>query len=462
MPERHQFSMPDIGEGLTEAEIVSWRVAEGDTVAMNDVIVEVETAKSIVELPSPRAGTVVAIHYPEGATVEVGQPIVTIGDIGPSDSEAPTATAPGVAEPSRAAPRPGATALNRGVPGKDTLGTDTPSHGRAENDDERHTVLVGYGPTRAKVARRPRHVSAADEMPPPSCNNPNQRAYAPPAVRKMARELGIDLRGVPASGTRGQITRLDLKHATQQPVNHPTNANGATTNAAHTRIPIRGVRKHTAEAMVGSAFSAPHVTEWTTVDMTRSLKLLANLRSDVGFAGIRLTPLVLVMRAALLALGRHPGANAKWDAEANEIIQFRDVNLGIAAATPRGLLVPNIRAAQTLTTRELANALNDLIVEAREGKTQPDRVKNGTFTITNIGVFGVDGGTPILNPGEAAILCMGRIREQPWAHKGRVRLRRTTTLALSFDHRLIDGELGSRLLADIARVLENPAISLAW
>jgi pyruvate dehydrogenase E2 component (dihydrolipoamide acetyltransferase) len=222
------------------------------------------------------------------------------------------------------------------------------------------------------------------------------------------------------------------------------------------RTPIRGVRKHTAEAMVSSAFTAPHVTEWVTVDMTRSLKLLKRARAEAAFEGVRLTPLCLVVKAALTAIARHPGINAKWDAEAGEIVQYPDVNLGIAAATPRGLIVPNIAAAQRLSLRETALALTDLIGQARDGKTPPERMRNGTFTITNIGVFGIDGGTPILNPGEAAILCLGQVRRTPWEHKGRIRLRDTTTLALSFDHRLVDGELGSLVLRDIARFLERP------
>jgi pyruvate dehydrogenase E2 component (dihydrolipoamide acetyltransferase) len=214
--------------------------------------------------------------------------------------------------------------------------------------------------------------------------------------------------------------------------------------------------------MVASAFTAPHVTEWVTVDVTRTLKLLDRLRADPEFAGLRLSPLVLVMRAALLAVGRHPDVNAKWDAEHHEIVRFGEVNLGIAAATPRGLIVPNIRSAQRMSLRQLAAALAELVAEARAGTTQPARMRDGTFTITNIGVFGVDGGTPILNPGEAAILCVGQIRRQPWEHKGHVRLRHVTTLALSFDHRLVDGELGSRLLAQVARLLEQPDLALAW
>ncbi|MFE6155975.1 dihydrolipoamide acetyltransferase family protein [Streptomyces sp. NPDC057889] len=257
-----------------------------------------------------------------------------------------------------------------------------------------------------------------------------------------------------ATGRSGRITREDIHHLVEQRAAAP-NTPGVPRDDVK-RTPIRGVRKHIAEAMVESAFTAPHATEWVTVDVTRSLKLLESARADKAFAGVRLTPLCLVIKAALTAIARHPEINAKWDAAAGEILQYSDINLGIAAATPRGLIVPNIAAAQRLSLREIALALTDLIDQARAGRTPPERMRNGTFTITNIGVFGIDGGTPILNPGEAALLCFGQVRRTPWEHKGRVRLRDTTTLAMSFDHRLVDGELGSLVLRDIARFLERP------
>jgi 2-oxoisovalerate dehydrogenase E2 component (dihydrolipoyl transacylase) len=212
--------------------------------------------------------------------------------------------------------------------------------------------------------------------------------------------------------------------------------------------------------MVASAFSAPHVTEWVTIDVTDILTLLEQLRDDRAFAGVRLTPLVLIVRATLSALAAHPDINSKWDAAAGEIVRYRDVNLGIAAATPRGLLVPNIKRANKLGTRELCDALDDLIIQARAGKTQPEAMAKGTFTITNIGVFGIDGGTPILNPGEAGILCVGQIARRPWEHQGEIKLRSVCTLSLSFDHRLVDGKLGSEVLAHIARLLTQPSFAL--
>jgi 2-oxoisovalerate dehydrogenase E2 component (dihydrolipoyl transacylase) len=419
MAEAHQFTLPDVGEGLTEAEIVKWHVQPGDTVAVNDALVEVETAKSLVELPSPYAGVIAKLHAAEGESVEVGAVVVSFGAEAAASDQLP-------------------------LPRADE-----------EPVEERLPVLVGYGPSRAKVARRPRkpgyRVSANRPAPPKVPDKP----YATPPVRIRARELGVDLAVVTPTGPLGQITRSDIEAAAGQ-VAHVVEAG----EPAETRIPVKGVRKATAEAMVSSAFTAPHVTEWVTVDVTESLALLDQLRAEKSFAGARLTPLVLIVRATLSALRAHPEMNAKWDAGAGEILRYRDVNLGIAAATPRGLLVPNIKAAQKLGTRELCDALSELITQARDGKTPPEAMAQGTFTITNIGVFGVDGGTPILNPGEAGILCVGQIARRPWEHQGEIKLRSVCTLSLSFDHRLVDGQLGSEVLAHAACLLAQPSLAL--
>jgi len=430
MAEPRRFTLPDVGEGLTEAEIVTWHVKAGDTVAVNDLLVEVETAKSLVELPSPEAGVIARLHAAEGDTVPVGAVIVSFGsdtndpDDDPDDPPAPPS--PGVQAPEAPAV-----------------------------EEERQSVLVGYGPSRATVARRPRKPGAAAELPAEPVPA-GGRPHATPPVRLRARELGVDLVTVRPTGAHGRITRGDVEAAARVAPGETT----ATTATTETRTAIKGVRKATAEAMVSSAFTAPHVTEWVTVDVTDSLALLDQLRAERGFAGVRLTPLLLVLRATLSALRAHPEMNAKWDAAAGEIVQYGDVNLGIAAATPRGLLVPNIKAAQRLSTRELADALGELVAEAREGKTPPARMAKGTFTITNIGVFGVDGGTPILNPGEAGILCVGRIVRRPWEHRGEIALRSVCTLSLSFDHRLVDGKLGSEVLAHIGRLLSQPSLAL--
>ncbi len=311
------------------------------------------------------------------------------------------------------------------------------------------------------------------------------RPLAKPPVRKLAKDLGVDLWSVRPSGPDGIITRADVQAAAAAAVPEvqapapaapapqaapaaplPATAGAApavvSDGARETRIPVKGVRKATAAAMVGSAFTAPHVTEFVTVDVTRTMKLVQELKQDPDMAGLRVNPLLLVAKALLVAIRRNPGINASWDEANQEIVEKHYVNLGIAAATPRGLIVPNIKDAHAKTLPELAGALGDLVATAREGRTSPADMQGGTVTITNVGVFGVDTGTPILNPGEAAILAFGAVKLQPWVHKGKVKPRQVTTLALSFDHRLVDGELGSKVLADIAAVLEQPRRLVTW
>jgi pyruvate dehydrogenase E2 component (dihydrolipoamide acetyltransferase) len=406
----HEFRLPDVGEGLEEAEIVTWRVAVGDTVTHNQVLVEIETAKSLVELPSPFEGTVTALLVPEGKTIPVGTPIIAIGDAAAQRAE--------VEPQEEAEPAP--------------------------------LVLVGYGPAAEGGSTRRRRKAAPEPTPAPTAAGPTR---AKPPVRKLAKDLGVDLATVPASGPAGTITREDVRRAAQPAAARTAEPTG---NELTTRIPVKGVRKATAAAMVGSAFTAPHVTEFMTVDVTRSVKLVEKLKADRAFEGTRVTMLLLAARALLAAVRDHPDINASWDETANEIVVHHRVNLGIAAATPRGLMVPNIKDAGSLPLPRLAGALTDLVRTAREGRSTPEDMSRGTITITNIGVFGVDAGTPILNPGEAAILCLGAVRRTPWEHKGEVALRWTTQLALSFDHRLVDGELGSKVLARVGRILENP------
>ncbi len=431
------FVLPDVGEGLTEAEIVQWRVAPGDTVAVNDVIVEIETAKSLVELPSPYSGTVGELLASEGSTVEVGAPIITIG--------AADAGTPAPAEPVS-------------VP---------------EPSDPGGAVLVGYGTggavssRRRKPAERPVKASVG--------------VVAKPPIRKLARDLGVDLSAVTPSGPAGEVTRDDVvKHAEQASVfrNIETPAWGAVreetipvaappapapvADAREESIPVRGVRKATANAMTSSAYSAPHVSVWVDVDASRTMELVKRLKASPDFADVKISPLLIMARAVIWALRRTPMINAAWvDTEDGAQISVRHyVNLGIAAATPRGLLVPNIKDAQAMNTRELAKALESLTLTAREGKTSPADQTGGTFTITNIGVFGVDAGTPIINPGEAGIIALGAIRQKPWVVDGEVRPRWVTTVSGSFDHRVVDGDGISRFIADVASVLEEPALLL--
>ncbi|MFJ2367887.1 dihydrolipoamide acetyltransferase family protein [Microbacterium sp. NPDC087665] len=439
------FTLPDVGEGLTEAEIVAWKVAPGDSVAINDVICEIETAKSLVELPSPHAGVVGELLVAEGTTVEVGAPIITFvtdarDDAGPG--KVVTAEAP------------------------------APEEGGG-------SVLVGYGTGGGATSRRKRPA----ERPVRS----SVGVIAKPPIRKLARDLGVDLTSVTPTGADGEVTRDDvMSHASQAsvfrnietpewgavreetvpaPQAAPVGiARGVAPSAASDdrteSIPVKGVRKATSSAMVQSAYSAPHVTVWKEVDASRTMELVKRLKAAPEYADIKVSPLLIMARAVIWAVRRTPMVNAAWiDTENGAEIAVRHyVNLGIAAATPRGLLVPNIKDAQDLGMKDLARALNRLTLTAREGKTSPADQQGGTITITNIGVFGMDAGTPIINPGEAGIIAMGTISQKPWVVDGEVRPRWVTTVAGSFDHRVIDGDGMSRFIADVASVLEEPAL----
>jgi pyruvate dehydrogenase E2 component (dihydrolipoamide acetyltransferase) len=495
-----QFKLPDVGEGLTEAEIVSWKVKPGDTVKVNEIVVEIETAKSLVELPSPFAGVVTELLVPEGTTVDVGTPIITVDD---GSGGTPAAAPP---RDDLAAPVPDESAV--GTPADDQAVEPGLIGGPAPGG--RTSVLVGYGPKTTSAARRPRKgavpasasaataqqaVQASMMTTPTPVQEPTDedapesapadtvgvagggdagggvaaRALAKPPVRKLAKDLGVDLATVTPSGEGGVVTRSDVESAASGGGPASSAAGSPAYSPApgqrETRVPVKGVRKMTAQAMVASAFTAPHVTEWVTVDVTRTMDLVARLKKDRDFRDVKVSPLLLVAKALILGVRRNPDINAVWDEAADgsaEIVVKHYVNLGIAAATPRGLVVPNIKDADRMSLRELAAALQALTATAREGRTQPAEMAGGTMTITNVGVFGVDAGTPILNPGEAAILCFGQVRDMPWVVDGEITVRKVTQLALSFDHRVADGQLGSMFLADIARVLEDPATALLW
>ena len=495
-----EFRLPDPGEGLVEADIVTWRVAVGDQVKINDIVVEVETSKSLVELPSPYAGTVTSLLVNEGDTVDVGRPIIAIDD--------------GV--PSRGAARPKmilcptAETTEDAVVEADKAGDDKAPAGRV-------AMLVGYGPKTGETKRRPRKAAPSDptsdqvhaqlaaatfatdapvsrradgrealhagggnggSSPAAPLPGPGEAAPAPqrsagailakPPVRKLAKDLGVDLGALSGSGVGGVITRDDVNRAASgdsEPVESAPAA-PATGAPSETRIPIKGVRKATATAMVQSAFTAPHVSEWVTCDVTATMELVERLRRRREFADLRVSPTLLVAKAVCLALTRTPELNSAWDEEAQEIVIKHSVNLGIAANTPRGLVVPNIKDATSLDLVGLAGALKDLVDTARTGKTQPAEMSGGTFTITNIGVFGVDAGTPILNPGESGILCVGQIARRPWVvgsgDAERIEPRWVTTLAVSFDHRLADGAQGSTFLSNVATLLSDPGLALLY
>jgi pyruvate dehydrogenase E2 component (dihydrolipoamide acetyltransferase) len=449
-----EFRLPDLGEGLPEAELVQWLVAEGDEVALNQTIAEVETAKAVVELPSPHAGVVRVLHAAAGDVVEVGSPLISF-DVAGEDSAAPASP------PARGDVEAGASDADAG--GDDAGGPNLVGYGAAPRGGDRPRRRTRSGAPRPHVSADTAVLEAAphDDIRLLAPLEPLQeRPRSTPPVRKLAKDLGIDLALVPGTGADGLITRDDVHdfaaRMTAAPEVSPAAATAPASEGAETRIPIRGVRKHTADAMVRSAFTAPHVTVFLTVDVTATSELVASLRADRALAEHRIGVLAVAAKAVCLALKQHPTLNSRWDGEAGEIVQYHDVHLGIAAATERGLVVPNIRHADRMSLPALADAIRDLAQTARAGKTSPAAMQGGTFSITNVGVFGVDAGTPILNPGEAGILALGAVRRQPWEHGGEIALRDVVTLALSFDHRLVDGEQGSRFLADVAAVLREP------
>ncbi|MFS2281192.1 dihydrolipoamide acetyltransferase family protein [Microbacterium sp. OR21] len=451
-----EFRLPDLGEGLTEAEVVQWLVQPGDAVALNQTLAEVETAKAVVELPSPYEGRVASLHADAGETVAVGAPLIAF-DVAGDEPDAPAAP---------------------------------------EAEEKAQPNLVGYGAAPAsgsRPARRARRggpvpVAAADaevlvaaphDALPPSVAEPavGERPRSTPPVRAHAKRLGVDLALVAAEVGDRVITRDDVDayaervgasraagQAAPEPMtNAPVTPTGEpAAQRSQTRIPIKGVRKHTAQAMVHSAFTAPHVTTFHTVDVTATMELIDQLKADRSLSEHRIGPLVLIAKAVTLALGRNPSLNATWDESAGEIVQNHFVDLGIAAATERGLIVPIIRDAERLSLTGMADALTQLTQTARAGRTSPAELAGGTFSITNIGVFGIDAGTPILPPGQSGILAVGAVRRQPWEHRGEIALRQMMTLSLSFDHRLVDGAEGARFLKDVADILEQPGRALLF
>ncbi|WP_299168717.1 dihydrolipoamide acetyltransferase family protein [uncultured Arthrobacter sp.] len=464
------FNLPDVGEGLTEAEIVRWQVQPGSTVAVNDVIVEIETAKSLVELPSPYAGVVAELLVREGETVEVGTPIISVSD-SPLEQSGATENPPAAAH----------------VPGELVTPPVAATPPSATPRTETNAPLVGTGPKADPSRRRPRSnrpagtqaTPATTTVPAPAAAHVTdiqpsrtpaptsgavRRALAKPPVRKAARDLGIDLASVPATGGSGEVTKQDLLSYQAQRDAEQDHAPSFWTMSTRPqderieRIPVKGVRKATARAMVESAFSAPHVSIFVDVDASRTMEFVKRLKASRDFEGIKVSPLLILAKAVIWAAARNPSVNATWTDQ--EILVKHFMNLGIAAATPRGLMVPNIKDAQNLSLKELALALNDLAVRARAGKTQPAEMQGGTLTVTNIGALGIDTGTPIINPGEVAIVAFGTIKQKPWVLDGEVIPRWITTLGGSFDHRVVDGDLSARFMADVASILEEPALLL--
>jgi pyruvate dehydrogenase E2 component (dihydrolipoamide acetyltransferase) len=451
-----EFKLPDVGEGLTEADIVAWHVKPGDLVEDGQIIVEIETAKAVVELPCPWDGTVARLLAEEGQTVEVGVPIIAV-EVGTSDS-------------AERAP----------------VSATAPAESASDDEAGAHSILVGYGVKASATTRRARRAAAgrpemaevptAPEEPveppevPAEPGVPAARVLAKPPVRKLAKDLGISLAALAGSGPDGSITRNDVQRAAGAgtPARSAESGNGSRTATSapalggEERIAVRGVRKHMAAAMVASAFTAPHVTEFLQVDVTETMAAVRRVRELPEFAELRVSPLLFVARALLVAVARHPLVNSSWDAAAEEIVVKHYVNLGIAVAAERGLIVPNVKHADALTLPELARALQVLTETGRAGKATPADLAGGTITITNVGVFGVDAGTPILTPGETAILAFGQVKDTPWVVDGELAVRKACTLSLSFDHRIVDGELGSAVLRDVGSMLTDPLRILAW
>ncbi|MHB1594696.1 MAG: dihydrolipoamide acetyltransferase family protein [Streptosporangiaceae bacterium] len=545
MSELKQFRLPDVGEGLTEADIVKWHVQPGDPVTVNQTILEIETAKSAVEIPCPYDGTVAELLVPEGTTADVGTPIIAIqvgsGPLAGAGGTAGSAAAGSAAAGSAAAGSAAASPADAGVEAAPAEGAVEPGvHGSPAPKAERQAVLVGYGVKLSATTRRPRRPAGGTGPSPAGGTGPSPatdrapakagtaaqvaapvsapaaslspalapaaadtgRPTAPPAhgasagrgpvlakppVRKLAKDLGVNLSKIAGTGPAGSISRDDVRAAATAQADADltgasltgaslTGASLTGTEAAlasasparvselprEERIPIRGVRKHTAAAMVASAFTAPHVTELLQIDITETMAATARLKSMPDFESVRVSPLLLVAKAVLVAAARYPMVNSSWDADANEIVVRHYVNLGIAASTDRGLVVPNIKDAHALSLVDLARALNDLTQLARSGKATPADLRGGTISITNVGVFGVDTGTPIINPGESAILAFGQVKQAPWVVDGELAVRQVCTLALSFDHRIVDGDLGSAVLRDIGAMLTDPLRLLAW
>jgi pyruvate dehydrogenase E2 component (dihydrolipoamide acetyltransferase) len=448
------FPLPDVGEGLTEADIVQWRVKIGDVVAINDILVEIETAKSLVELPSPFAGTIVALLAGEGDTVPVGKSIIQVDAEGAIPAPLHPAPEPAVAKapakPSKAAPAKGAAS-------KKPAAAPEP-------------VLVGYGSGGHVTSRRgsrtspnatPTEPAASPAAPPvvyPAAASSAVAVLAKPPVRKLAKELGVDIQSVLATGSHGEVTRDDVVRQSQVKTVFRNVATPEWPQEREEYIPVKGVRKAIAAAMVKSKFEAPHVSVFVDVDATRTMDFVKRLKASPDFQGIRVSPLLVMARAVVWAVQRNPTVNSSWTDK--DIIVHHYVNLGIAAATPRGLIVPNVKEAHTLNMKQLALGLENLTVTARDGKTTLDDMSNGTITITNLGSFGVDTGTPIINPGEVSIVVLGAIKQKPWVVDGQIEARFVTTIGASFDHRVVDGDVASRFLADIASIIEEPAMLL--
>jgi 2-oxoisovalerate dehydrogenase E2 component (dihydrolipoyl transacylase) len=464
MAER-EFRLPDLGEGLTEGEVVRWLVAEGDAIALNQPIVEVETAKAVVEIPAPYAGTVVKLHAGEGDSLDVGAPLISVD----------TGVGSGGLKVSPPVDR-GSGGLKVGPPlDRGSGGATSPAAARApavaEPEQELQATLVGPGERpqarrrriggHARSANGPRAAAPAQAPPGPA----QLRPRATPPVRRYAKDRGVDLTALVGTGRDGRITREDVDGALGS--DQPAAAAAAAVvrqprDRGEERIPVRGTRRQIAAAMTASAFSIPHVTEFLTVDATRLMELRERLRALPAAADLKLTPLAVVAKALCVAVRSFPLMNSSWDEDAGDIVVKGWVNLGIATDTPTGLLVPNIRDADTLGILDLSRELTRLTALARERKAAPADLTGGTITITNVGGFGVETGTPIINKPECAIVATGLIAPRPWVVDGQLAVRQLMTTSVSFDHRIVDGAYAAQFLAHLRDLLEDPALLSAF
>ncbi len=430
------FLLPDLGEGLAEAEIISWHVRVGDHVDVDQVIVEVETAKAAVEVPVPYAGAVAEIHARPGAVVTVGQPLITI------TADEPAA---GFREPGAVTPGPAAAAA-------------------AEASGN---VLIGYGTSPARGGPRGRRTPRRPAVPAPAAlapaapapaapapaGDPGRRGPVPvisPLVRKMAREAGLDLASVTGTGPSGLVRREDVRRALAEHAAAPP------AGAGEKRIPLRGARRAAADKLTRSRREIPEATVWVDVDATGLLAARQDLNADRARPPVSL--LALLARFALLGLRRYPELNARIDG--GDIVLPDHVHLGFAAQAEQGLVVPVLRDAHRLSTRELSAALTARTAAARGGRLTPAELTGGTFTVNNYGVFGVDGSAAIINYPEVAILGLGRVIDRPWVVDGQVTVRKMGELTLAFDHRVCDGGTAGGFLRYVADCVESPVSAL--
>ncbi|MFJ8931729.1 dihydrolipoamide acetyltransferase family protein [Streptomyces sp. NPDC102364] len=485
-----EFKLPDLGEGLTEAEIVQWLVGVGDVVAVDQPVVEVETAKAMVEVPCPYGGVVTARFGDEGSELPVGAPLLMVAVGAKSSSDVPLSDVPAPSSVAAEEPAKGRQEVRREAP----QGAPEKA-GKAENADKAQkaegsgNVLVGYGTTTAPTRRRRVRPAPLDSVPAAPESAPRAQGPVPvisPLVRKLARDRGVDLRELTGSGPDGLILRGDVENAANAASTADATSTAGTANAANAateapaapertpapapapasarqehRTPLRGIRGAVADKLSRSRREIPDATCWVDADATELMHARVAMNSATGpSAGPKISVLALLARICTAALARYPELNATVDTERREIVRLDEVHLGFAAQTDRGLVVPVVRDAHARGAESLSAEFARLTEAARSGKLSPSQLTGGTFTLNNYGVFGVDGSTPIINHPEAAMLGVGRIAAKPWVHEGELAVRQVVQLSLTFDHRVCDGGTAGGFLRYVADCVEQPAVLL--